>query len=114
VKMELKDFIVRALADIVGAVKESQEAAKEVGARIAPDVVVRDADRKTLTRSGEPITQVEFDVAVTASDSSETKGGVGVLAGIFTLGSAGQSASGSSSVTRIRFAVPVVFPTQFK
>ena len=53
------------------------------------------------------IQPVEFDVAVTVSEASKTGGGIGVAVGLLNLGSAGQSTNEASSVSRIRFKVPL-------
>jgi hypothetical protein len=54
---------------------------------------------------------VEFDVALTAMEGTGTKGGIGVVAGMFALGSTGQSKEESSSVSRVKFSVPLSLPT---
>ncbi len=53
---------------------------------------------------------INFDVALTVTEGTGTKGGIGVVTGIFTLGSAGQSEAESSTVSRVKFAIPVVLP----
>jgi hypothetical protein len=54
---------------------------------------------------------LEFDVAVTAQEGTATKGGIGVFAGAIGLGSQGQSTAANQTVSRIKFAVPVLLPT---
>jgi hypothetical protein len=51
-------------------------------------------------------------VAVTASDASKQKGGAGVVFGPVVLGSVGEAGSASQQVSRIRFKVPMLLPTQ--
>jgi|GEM_PF-4963321 hypothetical protein len=55
---------------------------------------------------------IEFDVAVTASESAETNGKVGVLVAV--LGAAVQDRSDifSSTISRIKFVIPVMLPPQ--
>jgi len=62
-------------------------------------------------RGGQVVSFVEFDMAVTATEGKETKGGIGVVAGVFTLGSAGKSDAASGSESRIKFSVPLLLPT---
>ena len=57
-------------------------------------------------------TEIEFDVAVTATDSTETKGGIGVFVGAIGLGSTGQSNHEGQSISRIKFQIAVDLPTQ--
>ena len=53
---------------------------------------------------------VKFDVAVTATEGTGTKGGIGVVAGVFALGSQEQSSAEVSAVSRLKFAVPIALP----
>ena len=58
---------------------------------------------------------IHFDVAVSISESSETKGGIGVFAGpLGPVGSQDQSDVASSSMSRIKFSIPVKLPVQPK
>ena len=58
---------------------------------------------------------VHFDVAVSTSEGTETKGGIGVVVGpVGSVGSQDQSDVASSSMSRIRFSVPVKLPVQPK
>lgn len=54
---------------------------------------------------------VSFDVALTIEEGSGTKGGIGVFVGAIGVGSQGQSDSRSTSLSRVTFSVPVIFPT---
>lgn len=56
------------------------------------------------------VQEIEFDVAVYATEGTETKGGIGIMVGTIGLGSHGKSQAGSSSESRIRFKVPMVMP----
>ena len=58
----------------------------------------------------DPIETIEFDVAVTVTEGTQTKGGIGVFMGAVGLGSQGQSSNQNASVTRIKFSVPLVLP----
>lgn len=69
-------------------------------------------DVYSVTFREDPEHLIEFDVAVTTTGESKTGGGIGIFVGAVALGSKGESAKGSESVSRVRFAVPVVYPTQ--
>ena len=53
---------------------------------------------------------MEFDVAVTTSEGTETKGGIGVVVGAIVLGSHGKTDRSNISVNRIKFTVPIDYP----
>jgi len=65
---------------------------------------------KLVSIQGQLVQTVEFDVAVTATEGTDTKGGIGVVAGVFALGSQGQSSEEISAVSRIKFSVPITLP----
>lgn len=114
--MELKDFIREALSQIVQGVTEAQNAVASTGGEISPRYSTRQQsthqDLKLLkSEKGGIIQNVEFDVAVTATEGTGTRGGIGVFVGAFALGSQGQSQSENSSLSRIKFSVPVTLPT---
>jgi len=58
------------------------------------------------------ISIIEFDVAVTASESAETSGKVGVLVAVLGAAVQGRSDVISSSISRIKFVIPVSLPPQ--
>ena len=53
---------------------------------------------------------IEFDVAVTTTEGTETKGGIGVFVVAVGLGSQGKSDATNSSSSRIKFSVPIFLP----
>ena len=58
------------------------------------------------------VQEIQFDVAVSASEDTATAGGVGIVLAAIALGAKAQSREGTSTVSRIRFSVPVSLPTQ--
>lgn len=113
--MELKDFISNALTQIVEGVQEAQGKVTVLGAEINPSVMggidyVAKHGGGMETRNGNYAQIVEFDVAVTASEGKGTTGGIGIVAGVINLGSSGQSTSENTSVSRLKFKVPVALP----
>lgn len=114
--MELKDFVSKTLQEIVAGVKEAQENMVEGGEINPAYPMIRGGGKHTyLTGSnGSPLQNVEFDVAVTATEGKGTKGGIGVFVGSVGLGTQGQSESSNTSISRITFSVPVTFPLQSK
>lgn len=111
--MELKDFVRETLVQIAEGVSEAQKALVDSDAEVNPSVSRR-FDVKSSnygdSTSGKPIFLVDFDVAVTATEGTQTKGGIGVVAGVLALGSQGQSSAANSSVSHIKFMVPMALP----
>jgi hypothetical protein len=111
--VNLQEFIKTALVDIVAGVADAREDAKKHGANIGSNRVygyVKEA--KIITdEKDRPVTNVEFDIALAEANAKDTKGGIGVFLGTVNLGSQGASHGESSSHSRIRFSVPIVFPS---
>lgn len=103
--MELKEFISSSLTQIMEAVQEAQvnwEQSSGKGAiNPAWDGTQRLRDHTQL---------VEFDVAVTTEQTKSGKGQAGIKIFSASIGADGEMASGHSSVSRIKFALPIVAP----
>lgn len=116
--MDLKEFISESIVEIVEGIVDAQSRIKSDDALIIPSV------QNVFTQSqsggtnlaigwdkkGNMIHSVEFDVAVTSSEGTETKGGIGVVAGIVALGSQGKSLENNQSISRLKFRIPISFP----
>jgi hypothetical protein len=97
--MNLKDFVSESLFEIVSGISDAQTRLGDSGAQVSPKI--RSLFTQTQTggtnmalgwdHNGGLIQVVDFDVAVTATEGAETKGGIGVVAGTFALGSQGKS-----------------------
>jgi hypothetical protein len=55
---------------------------------------------------------IDFDIAITTISGDQTKAGAGIFAGGFGLGAQGIIENKDSSVSRMKFAIPVLFPKQ--
>ena len=114
--IQLQDFVKETIVQIVNGVKAAQEARRGTKARVNPRGLTypTTADNKQGRRwdfgTAQYAEDIEFDVAVAAAEGTETKGGVGVVAAIFALGAQGKSDASSSTVSRIKFTVPVFLP----
>lgn len=112
--MDLKEFIDHALSDIVQGVLDAQQSLGENGKYINPELSTQqgthEKNGKLVSIKGQLVQTVEFDIAVTATEGTGTKGGIGVVAGVFALGSQGQSSVETSAVSRIKFSIPVALP----
>lgn len=115
--MELRDFIKESLVQIIQGVSDAQhqiQAATSQGAispRIRNDWSTLDKKGVLYNQDGCPLQTVEFDVAVTATEGTGTKGGIGIAVGFLGLGSQGQSSASRENISRIKFAVPISLPT---
>lgn len=114
--MELKEFISEALVQIVAGIEDAQEKIETSNAEISPSYNNRQQNimeklNLIQSRKGNVIQQVNFDIAVSATEGTGTKAGVGVLAGAFNLGASGSSNQENQTASRIKFAVPVTLPT---
>jgi hypothetical protein len=111
--MDLKTFVAETLCQIMEGVAEAQVRAKERGGVVNPFLKPTEHLPKNgiLSTFGGPAQLVEFDVAVAATEGSGTKGGIGIVIGAVTLGSAGQSQAEKSASSRVKFVVPVSLPT---
>ncbi len=116
--MELKDFVSQTLIQITQGVADAQAALAPMGAKVNPKL-------SNLLPKGEksygafawadgeganPVLLVKFDVAVTTTKETKTKGGIGVVAGIVSLGSTGATDKGNTDASRITFEVPLMLP----
>jgi hypothetical protein len=112
--MNLKEFVSETLQQIVQGVAHAQSQVEGDG-EVNPHFWMAqrgDAAKLKILESnrGKWIHLVDFDVAVTVGESTETKGGIGLVVGPVVLGSRGQSNAENSSVSRIKFQVPIAYP----
>jgi hypothetical protein len=95
--MNIEDFISETLTQIISGVNKAQDALKKTsGCSIAP--------------YGKNAEAVEFDVAVTAAESKESKGGLAVSVCSIGAGIQGASEASRSTVSRVKFAVKIQLP----
>ena len=120
--MELKEFVAQALREIVSGVVEAQKSLAPIGAQVNPEGArmypkgEKNYEVLGVAQGGDgnPIQLVSFDVAVTASEGTQTKGGIGIVAGIVSLSSSGATDKTETAVSRFSFKVPLLLPLQGK
>ena len=112
--IELRAFVTSCLEQIIGAVSDAQAnvIGKERGAVVNPYMGTHGKKMAEGTISGgDWIAQmVDFDIAVTAQEGAGSKATVGVFAGAFGAGTQGTLTHETTTVSRIKFSVPVVLP----
>lgn len=113
--MELDKFITETLNSVIKGVKNSQDFAKENGARINPHVGKWDFEKTKTTYFGREegaraISNIEFDIAVSTSNEQESgiKGGINVMS--VNLGGKLSDKDLKETVSRIKFSIDVVLP----
>lgn len=106
--MNLRDFVKETLVEIAEAVDEANDALKDKGAFVNPVKVVPHTGR--ATEHVRQLHEVEFDVAVTAEEGKETKGGLGIMVGTIGLGAQGKSETSGSTHSRVKFKIPLLLP----
>lgn len=113
--MELDKFISNSLKSIIKGIKESQDFAKENGARINPHIGKWDYEKIQTTYYGKEegarvISKIDFDIAVTTSSSQETGGEGGINVYSLKLGGKLSDKEINESISRIKFSLNVVLP----
>jgi len=106
--MILKDFIQETITSILDGISE---ASKTHGDRVVPQLSIGDGDPlhgiMLAAPRLEPVSNIEFDVAVTASDTTEGKVGAGIKVLDIGFGSDLSGERQRSTVSRIKFVVPI-------
>lgn len=107
--MDIQQFVRESLCQILAGVKEAKNIHSAVspmyeleGKAVVPANTVVDT-------GGQLVFMVEFDLAVTATEQSEKSGKVGLNIQIVSAGGEKSSGVGLTSVTRVRFSVPIAY-----
>ena len=112
--MNLQEFVTQTLLAIVNGVADAKGKLGED--RVNPEVDVFDRNRnaansvRLMDKKGHLMRNVEFDVAVTATQGTGKKGGIGIFVAGVSIGAQGHTDMGNESVSRVRFAVPITLP----
>lgn len=119
--MDLQTFIKQTLVQIAEGVQSAGSEMRKRGGLVNPRNVSIDlADGRPEYQFVEEnqndmdykrtVEVVDFDVAISATEGSETKGGIGIMVGAIGLGSQGKSDAEKSTQSRVRFRIPIVLP----
>ncbi|MEJ1401963.1 MAG: hypothetical protein RPU41_14785 [Candidatus Sedimenticola sp. (ex Thyasira tokunagai)] len=114
--MDLEEFVNQTIIQIVKGTANSQSEVKELGGEVNPDLGASgdQLEKQGFLYSSEgPVQVVHFDVALTVMEGTGTKGGIGVFAGAVNLGSSGQSNNETSSVSHVKFSIPLRLPSSY-
>ena len=104
--MDLKEFTKQTLVQIVEGAKEANSIIKDL------DAQVHTYNDNGYVKSY-PITTVDFDVAITATESEGANGGAGLrVASLMNLGGGIESKTENQTVSRIKYTLSIVLGTK--
>lgn len=116
--MKLEQFVEESLKQIITGVLKAKEHGEQHGAHVNPVNASFNSSSQNVvycTETGIPLQQVEFDVAVTVSESNASSAdGQAEVGDITVSGQSIETNSTNSSASRIKFMVPVRLPTSGK
>jgi len=101
--MELKAFVTETIKEIIQGVVEAQK-------QVIPNVNY--SSEGYLQIGGDRFEKIEFDISVTSSETTGGEKGGGMHIKVVDFGAKSTSTNNNSSTNRIKFNVPVVFPSQ--
>lgn len=107
--MELKEFIKTALTDITDAVSELQEELTN-GAVVSPSLSENSEKTIEIDSKNVILTQVAFDVAITAGGTGTIKGGAKGGLHVFSAKVDGSNEEHTENVSHVSFSIPIVLP----
>jgi len=109
--MDLKEFITETIVQIQEGVQDAikrRSSTDDAAGAINPVFFKRDHNPYNSTLRQ----MVEFDVALTVSDKSGREGKAGLKVWSLDLGGGASKSAERSTVSRIKFSIPIVPPTQ--
>ena len=109
--MDLKTFIAETITQISQGIEEAREALPNTC--INPLVYTNENGSVVAQRldSFSPNTQsITFDIAITAAETADIKGGAGLRVMGLAIGGEGGVSEQNSTVSRIKFSLPILWP----
>ena len=107
--MNLEDFVANSLQQIILGIQRAQASIKAQGVQINPQVEGR-PNTDIDVWSGTLLRDIEFDVAVTVSESGTSGADLSVGLPWVKAGLRGGSEHLNSAVSRVKFSIPVALP----
>lgn len=116
--MNLKEFITTTLVEIAEGVKDAQSHYSDLGGTVNPSSMAKANEEFYFkNRTGNPndrfyLSRIDFEIGLTDNSGSESGGGIGVFLASVGIGANTKSQETISSITKVKFSVPVKLPTQ--
>lgn len=117
--MQLKELVSTALIDIAEGVLDAMPTYSKYSCAVNPCHIQKDTTSGLYFKKpgGQPddyfsVTNVEFEIGLTDNSGVEGRAGLGVFFGNVGLGGSTKEQANTTSVTKIKFSVPVKLPTQ--
>ncbi len=114
--MNVQEFIKETLTQIANSANEVNRAFESIGAYV-PSKCIKGNNVAIRTEGTLPrnVVLVDFDIAVTVTQSKETSGGGGIsVASILKAGVQKEGSTENQEVNRIKFSIPLVLPDDQK
>jgi hypothetical protein len=113
--MQLDKFISETLKGIIKGIKDTQEFAKENDAVVNPYLHPLHKEKMLVLydeqgKDPRALNQINFDIAITATEESTTTGGGGINVLSLKIGGELSDKDGKQSVSRVQFNTYVVLP----
>ena len=123
--MQLEDFVSGTLVQIARAIEKANEELKNTKAKVnPPNTFPMSSDHSSSVYGhvmldqddnlNPPVHLIRFDVAVSASEGTESKGGMGIMVASIGLGTQGKSDASKNTTSRIEFGIPMLLPESAK
>ena len=122
--MELKDFISSTIEEIARGILTASDQLKDTNAIVSPhNFKINSHDSQAFGRTKNPdivdhvdgntrvVQKVDFDIAVTVDEADKANAGAKISVLSIGLGAGVETESKTGTNSRIKFAVPVVFPS---
>ena len=104
--MELRMFIKTALLDIIGGVTDAQD--EITSGHIVPNGI--NQSFKAIEYGVSELQSVDFEVSVSAEETSGTEGKLGIVTAFIGAGVSEKSTNESSNTSKLKFSIPVQLP----
>lgn len=109
VNMELKDFIKSTITQIKESVEELNEEFEE-GKVIVNPLFAESANRSMIRANGANITDIDFDLSLSVTETDGKEGKIGIMSSIIGMGASTKNDNQNISINRIQFTIPVMLP----
>jgi hypothetical protein len=113
--MELKEFLTQTLVQISEGVQEAQKQVKDSGCIINPLTDHKGTQiQEEYQNNFRQIQTVKMSIAVSVTESNDTKAGIGIVASIIQAGKSNGESEQNQTINRIEFEIPVALPVMGK